>query len=156
MAVGAKAWVVRWARSPGSSSLDVGNGGVLAILPPRWTEDHVGEVLERLLWEHTASLGELVEWRDRRAAPYRAFRAGKQGHGGPGHGRLLCGDNPMLEATYVEQLRALDEDTLEWIEKDPLHRKGVCELLGYPDCPLADAKPAERRVRAEALRPSSS
>jgi hypothetical protein len=137
---GVKAWLIRWEHIPGNPGNIALDGEVVAVLPARLSENHVEEVLLRLYVERTASLAELVAWRQPRNAPYQPMPMFHT-HGVRTYGGLIIGHNPALVARYVEDLIAPDHDTLTWIERPPAHNPGLCEALRFPECELSTVVP---------------
>jgi hypothetical protein len=114
------------------------DGEAVAILPGRWSDSRVADVMERLFAERAYTPAERLQWRARDSSPY-PVRTLYDVHGVPVTGAgLYCGHNPILTAIKVQQLRALDEFTLSWNEVAPSHARHICNSLGFPDCPHAD------------------
>ncbi|HEV7567193.1 MAG TPA: hypothetical protein VGO31_14685 [Microbacteriaceae bacterium] len=140
---GATAWLVRWEQTPGEPLPIAEDGEVVAVLPGRWSDRRVEDVLERLYAERAYTPAEQLQWRAAGSSPY-AVQTLFHVHGIPVGGfGLWCGHNPMLVARRVERLRALDECTLSWVEVQPSHAGFLCKSRGFPDCPQADQPPTE-------------
>jgi hypothetical protein len=144
MSDGIKAWVLAWAHMPGNPGRFTEDGEVVAVLPSQWSEKRVSQVLTRLYLERIASPAELVRWRV--AAPDRPTRVYSVHGISVVDAALTIGANPVLSATRVEQLRALDESTLQWTERGPVHPRGICIAQGKPECKMSDAPPFEEVV----------
>jgi hypothetical protein len=144
MSDGVKAWVLAWAHMPGSPGQFAEDGEVVAVLPSQWSENRVSQVLTRLYLERIASPAELFHWRV--AAPERPTRVHSIHGISVVDAALTIGANPVLKATRVERLRALDKYTLQWTEREPVHPRGICIVQGEPECSMSDAPRYEEVV----------
>jgi hypothetical protein len=148
---GVNAWVVYWEVMPGGPLPIARNNEVVAVLPPRWGDARVREVLERLFLERAATPSELVEWRAG-GSPYppkHLLWMHSVPVGGAGY---YCGHNPILIARKVQRLRVLGDDELEWEEISAKHRAAFCRATwGVENCAEAERGPtvtAKRGARS--------
>lgn len=72
---GVKAWIVRWEASGPHAETYAKDGEVVAVLPARWTEPRVRDVVERLYQERAYTPSELVAWRRSGSSPYPVGRS---------------------------------------------------------------------------------
>lgn len=150
---GVKAWVLYWEVLPGGPVPITCNNEVVAVLPSRWRDARVCEVLERFFLERAATPSELVVWRAG-GSPYpprHLLWMHSVPYGGAGY---YCGHNPMLVARKVQRLRVLGDDELEWEEMSAEHHADFCRATwGIEDCPEAKRGPTitvKRGVRSSA------
>jgi hypothetical protein len=140
--------VLYWEAQPGRPLPIARDHEVVAILPPSWGDDRVNDVLERLYLERAMTPSELVNWRSRGSSPYPP-ECGAYLHRVRVIGlEFFCGHNPILKARKVEQLRAVSEHELAWVEVGVYHRTAtLCEAAGGKDCPLVGKEPVATSKR---------
>jgi hypothetical protein len=107
---GMKAWLITWDWSGPHAALE---DRIAAILSPRLSERHVGEIVEFLFNSRALDVTELALYaKHPRDSPYRA-----EWHNGFCH----CGHNPFLVARRVDDLVVSRDDktgleTIRWVE----------------------------------------
>jgi hypothetical protein len=100
---GIRAWLITWDWT--SDSVAVVDR-IAAVLPPRWSEERVGDFMEQLYAHGTSSVDELAAIAKRpKTNPYRVRQDGPY---------LTCGHHPWLTARKVSKLKvARDHDGFE-------------------------------------------
>ena len=134
---GVKAWVLYWEVQPGGPLPIAHNNEVVAVLPSRWGDARVCDVLERLFLERAAVPSELVAWRAG-GSPYPPKHLLWM-HSNPVRDEgYYCGHNPILIARKIQHLRVLGDHELEWQELSVEHHADFCRATwGVADCPEA-------------------
>jgi hypothetical protein len=120
-----RAWVVQWESAGGHA---VVKEPLIAVLPPRTPIREVGKFIERVYAGAVYKPSELITWTAHpEKNPYRVQypRTLPSPNGPGGHApwlvEVVCGHNPYISATYVQNLRTVsNSDGTERLAWDPV------------------------------------